>query len=43
MFKTLKLWYKNFQWIAIVLIFLCVVASIGFNSLSGVIDRVDKA
>ncbi|SDU60044.1 methyl-accepting chemotaxis protein [Desulfobacula phenolica] len=43
MFKNMKLGTKIFSGFALVLVFLCIVAFIGFKSLSGVIDRVDKA
>jgi methyl-accepting chemotaxis protein len=43
MFKRMKLGTKIVSGFAIVLIFLCIVAYIGFNSLSGVVDRVEKA
>ena len=43
MFKNMKLGTKIVSGFAIVLIFLCIVAFIGFNSLSGVVDRVGKA
>ncbi|MCD4676235.1 MAG: methyl-accepting chemotaxis protein [Desulfobacula sp.] len=43
MFKSMKLGTKIVSGFVLILIFLCVVAYIGFNSLSGVVDRVDKA
>ncbi|MCK5541188.1 MAG: methyl-accepting chemotaxis protein [Desulfobacterales bacterium] len=43
MFKNMRLGTKIVSGFAIVLIFLCVVSFIGFNSLSGVVGRVDKA
>ncbi len=43
MFKNMKLGTKIFSGFALVLVFLCIVAFIGFNSLSGVVNRVEKA
>ena len=41
--KNFALGMKITLGFAIILIFLCIVAFIGFNSLSGVVDRVHKA
>ena len=43
MFKNMKLGTKIFLGFILVLAFLCIVAFIGFNSLSKVVDRVDTA
>ncbi|MFH1154163.1 MAG: methyl-accepting chemotaxis protein [Pseudomonadota bacterium] len=43
MFKTMKLGTKIFCGFALVLVFLAIVAYVGFSSLSGVVNRVGKA
>lgn len=43
MFKNMKLGTKIFFGFALMIIFLSIVAFIGFKSLSGVVNRVDKA
>ncbi|CCK79352.1 methyl-accepting chemotaxis protein [Desulfobacula toluolica] len=43
MFKKMKLGTKIFSGFALVLVFLCIVTFIGSKSLSGVVDRVEKA
>jgi len=42
MFKNMKLGTKIFLGFTLVLVFLCIVAFMGFNSLSKVVDRVGK-
>ena len=42
MFKDMKLGSKIFLGFTLVLVFLCIVAFMGFNSLSKVVDRADK-
>lgn len=43
MFKRMKLGTKIVSGFAIVLIFFCIIVYIGFNNLSRVVDRVEKA